>query len=75
MHGRITLQDFADNVNDGNSNASDNDFKLDEEYQEEDDNEIALKKEEGSIGNDDPDLQEDYFQNPVCYYLDFSLIP
>jgi hypothetical protein len=65
MHGRITLQDFAANDNDDDSNASDNDFKLDEEYKEEVDNEIALDKEEGSVGNDDPDLQEDYFQNPI----------
>jgi hypothetical protein len=66
MHGRIALQDFANNANEDDSNASDNDFKLDEEYQEEVDNEIALEKEEGSVGNDDPDLQEDYFhQNPV----------
>jgi hypothetical protein len=65
MHGRITLQDFADNANDEDSNASDDDFKLDEEYREEVDNEIALKKEKGSVGNDNSDLQEDYFQNPI----------
>jgi hypothetical protein len=65
MHGRITLQDFADNANDDDSNASDDGFKLDEEYREEVDNEIALEKEEGSDGNDDPDLQEGYFQNPI----------
>jgi hypothetical protein len=65
MHGKITLQDFADNANDDDSNASDEDFKLDEEYQDEIDNDNALDKEEGSVGNDDPDLQEDYFQNPI----------
>jgi hypothetical protein len=65
MHGRITLQDFAANGYDEDSNASDDDFKLDEEYKEEVDNDIALDKEEGSVGNDDPDLQEDYFQNPI----------
>jgi hypothetical protein len=32
MHGRITLEDFIANDNDEDSNASDNDFKLDEEY-------------------------------------------
>jgi hypothetical protein len=65
MHGRITLEDFAANDNNEDSNASDNDFKLDEEYKEEVDNEITLDKKEGSVGNDDPDLQEDYFQNPI----------
>jgi hypothetical protein len=64
MHGRITLRDFAANNND-DSNASGNDFKLDEECKEEVDNKIALDKEEGSVGNDDLDLQEDYFQNPI----------
>jgi hypothetical protein len=65
MHGRITLQDFAANDNNDDSNASDDDFKVDEEYKEEVVNELALDKEEGSVGNDDPDLQEDYFQNPI----------
>jgi hypothetical protein len=65
MHGRITLQDFATNDNDKDSSASDDDFKLDEEYKEEADNDIALDKEEGSVPYDDPDLQEDYFQNPI----------
>jgi hypothetical protein len=65
MNGNITLQDFAENDNDEDSNASDDDFKLDEEYQEEVDNEITLDAEEGSIGNDDPDSQEDYFQTPI----------
>jgi hypothetical protein len=32
INGRITLQDFANNVNDKDSNASDNDFALDDEY-------------------------------------------
>jgi hypothetical protein len=62
---RITLQDFAANENDDDSNASDNDLKMDEEYQNEIDNETKLKKEEGIVGNDDPDSQEDYFQNPI----------
>jgi hypothetical protein len=35
MHGRITLADFAANDNDDDSNASDDDFKMDEEYQDE----------------------------------------
>jgi hypothetical protein len=65
MHGRITLQDFADNDNDGDSNASDEDFELDEGYEEEVNDEIRLEKEDGSVGNDCPDLQEDYFQNPI----------
>jgi hypothetical protein len=32
MHGRITLQDFAANDNDDDSNASDDNFKMDEEW-------------------------------------------
>jgi hypothetical protein len=65
MHGRITLQDFAANDDDDDSNASDDDFKMDEEYQDEVNEEIVLEEEEGSVGNYDPDLQEDYFQNPI----------
>jgi hypothetical protein len=65
LNGRITLQDFADNDNDEDSNASDDDFTLDEEYNDEVADEIALEEEDGSVGNNDPDLQEDYFQNPI----------
>jgi hypothetical protein len=65
INGNVTLQDFAENDNDEDSNASDDDFTLDEEYQEEVNNEIALDREEGSVGNDDPDSQEDYFQTPI----------
>jgi hypothetical protein len=61
IKGEITLQDFADNGNDEDSNASDDGFQLDEEYQEEVDSEIALEKEEGEVDIDDPDSQEDYF--------------
>jgi hypothetical protein len=65
LNGRITLQDFADNDNDEDSNASDGDFTLDEEYNDEVADEIALEEEDGSVGNNDPDSQEDYFQNPI----------
>jgi hypothetical protein len=65
INGRITLQDFAANDNDEDSNASDDDFKMDEGYQKEIDDEIKLEREEGIVGNDDPDSQEDYFQNPI----------
>jgi hypothetical protein len=65
MHGRITLADFAANDNDDDSNASDDDFKMDEEYQDELKNDIILDKREGIVGNDDPDSQEDYFQTPI----------
>jgi hypothetical protein len=41
INGNITLQDFADNDNDQDSNASDDDFKIDEEYQEEMDTEAG----------------------------------
>jgi hypothetical protein len=44
MHGRITLQDFAANDNDDDSNASDDDFKMDEEYQDEVNNETTLEE-------------------------------
>jgi hypothetical protein len=47
------------------SNASDEDFKIDEDYKDEVADEIALEVEDGSVGNDDPDLQEDYFQTPI----------
>jgi hypothetical protein len=35
INGRVTLQDFADNANDEDSNASDDDFALDQEYRNE----------------------------------------
>jgi hypothetical protein len=44
MHGRITLQDFAANDNDDDSNATDDDFKMDEEYQDEVNEEIILEE-------------------------------
>jgi hypothetical protein len=65
LNGRITLQDFAGNDNDEDSNASDEDFKIDEDYKDEVTDKIALEVEDGSIGNNDPDLQEDYFQTPI----------
>jgi hypothetical protein len=65
LNGRITLQDFADNDNDEDSNASNDDFKIDEDYEDEVEDEIALEEEDGSVGNDDPDSQEDYFQTPI----------
>jgi hypothetical protein len=68
LNGRITLQDFADNGNDEDSNASDEDFKIDEEYKDEADDEISLEEEDGSIGNNDPDLQEDYFQTQILQH-------
>jgi hypothetical protein len=41
MHGKITLQDFAEDIgNDDDSNASDEDFKIDQEYQDEIENEM-----------------------------------
>jgi hypothetical protein len=65
LNGRITLQYFADNDNDEDSNALDDDFKINEEYKDEVKDKIALEEEEGSVDNDDPDLQEDYFQTPI----------
>jgi hypothetical protein len=66
LNGRITLQDFAEECGDDNdSNASDEDFVLDKEYEDEANNEIEMEEEEGIIGNDDPDSQEDYFQTPI----------
>jgi hypothetical protein len=67
LNGRITLQYFADNDNDNDedSNASDEVFKIDEEYKDEVNDEVALEEENGSVGNDDPDSQEDYFQTPI----------
>jgi hypothetical protein len=65
LNGNITLQDFADNDNDEDSNASDDDLKIDEEYQEEMDAEVVLEEEESVVGNNNPDSQEDYFQTPI----------
>jgi hypothetical protein len=65
LNGRITLQDFADNDNDEDSNASDEDVKIDEDYRDKVADEIALEIEDGSVGNDDPDLQEDNFHTPI----------
>jgi hypothetical protein len=65
MNGCIMLRDFADNSNDDGSNASDDDFTMDDEYRNEMIDEAKLEMAEGIIGNDDPDLQEDYFQNPI----------
>jgi hypothetical protein len=65
LNGRITLQDFAVNDNYEDSNASDEDFKIDEDYKDKVADEIALEVEDGSVGNDDPDIQEDYFQTPI----------
>jgi hypothetical protein len=65
MNGCVTLQDFADNANDEDSNASDDNFALDEEYKNEMLDEAKLEMQEGIVGNNDPDLQDDYFQNPI----------
>jgi hypothetical protein len=76
MNGGITLQDFAEGVgDDDDSNASDEDFKIDQEYQDEIDNEIKLDNQEVNtddadpdspgFGSDEPDSQIDYFQNPI----------
>jgi hypothetical protein len=66
INGRITLQDFADGFgDDDDSNASDDDFEIDQTYQDEMDKEILIEEEEGIFGNDDPDSQEDYFQSPI----------
>jgi hypothetical protein len=60
LNGRITLQDFTNGCgDDDDSNASDDDFKIDDK------DEVLLEEEEGIIGNDDPDSEEDYFQNPI----------
>jgi hypothetical protein len=65
MNGRITLQDLADNANDDDSNASDDDFVLDREYKQEEKEDNALDAKDGIIGDDDPDLQEEYFQTTI----------
>jgi hypothetical protein len=65
MNGGITLQDFADNDINNDSNASDDDFVLDKEYEDEEKTEIALKEEDGIVGNDDPESKDDYFQTPI----------
>jgi hypothetical protein len=65
MNGRITLQDLAANEVDDDSNASDDDFEIDEEYETEAQDEIEIEEEEGIFGGDDPDSQEEHFQTPI----------
>jgi hypothetical protein len=67
LNGRVTLEDSAANdiENDDDSNASDDDFEIDKEYEEEAQREVELEEEDGIFGNDDPDSQEDYFQTPI----------
>jgi hypothetical protein len=58
MHGKITLQDFTEGIgNDDDSNASDEDFKIDQEYQDEIDDEMKLEEQEVAVDNADPDSQ------------------
>ncbi|OEU06188.1 hypothetical protein FRACYDRAFT_255934, partial [Fragilariopsis cylindrus CCMP1102] len=64
---------FADN--DDDSNASDDDFKIDEEYQDEIEKERKLEEKDTpdndadpdskEFGDVEPDSQNDYFQNPI----------
>ena len=78
MNGSVTLQDFAASVNNYGSNMSNDDFKMDEEYQDEIDDERKMEEQDATVddadpdsqefGNDNPDLQVDYFQNPIHYY-------
>ena len=62
LNGRVTLQDFAENDIDEDSNASDEDFVMDKEYEDEEEHENALDERDGIINNDE---QEDYFQTPI----------
>ena len=73
INGRITIHDLADN--DDDSNASDDDFKIDEEYQDEIEKERKLEEKDTpdndadpdskEFGDVEPDSQNDYFQNPI----------
>jgi hypothetical protein len=78
INGRVTLDDFAANViNDDDSNASDIDFKMDEEYREELEKELKLEAKEKTVDESDPDSKQfggdsdvpdsqiDFFQNPI----------
>ena len=65
INGRITLEDFTANDDDDDSNASDDDFKLDKEYEDEAQDELDLEEEEGILGTNDPDSQEDHFQTAI----------
>ena len=75
INGRITLDDFAANDNDDDSNASDTDFKVDQEYQDELEKEKRLEMKDNTandadpdskgFGSDDPNSQADFFQNPI----------
>jgi Sec7-like guanine-nucleotide exchange factor len=68
------LEDFSKNDNDDDSNALDDDFVLDEEYKEEEQADIVLEEEEGTVGDNDPDLQEEYFQTPIKHIIRTSVI-
>ena len=62
-------------INDDDSNASDIDFKMDEEYREGLEKELKLEAKDKTVnesdpdskgfGGDVPDLQIDFFQNPI----------
>jgi hypothetical protein len=59
INGRITLQDFAEGIDDDDdSNASDNDFEIDQEYQDEIDDEKKLDELEVAANDEDPDSPE-----------------
>ena len=48
MNGSVTLQDFAASVNNYGSNMSNDDFKMDEEYQDEIDDERKLEEQDAT---------------------------
>ena len=64
MNGSVTLQDFAASVNNYGSNMSNDDFKMDEEYQDEIDDERKMEEQDATVDDADPDSQEFGNNNP-----------
>jgi hypothetical protein len=62
INGRVTLDDFIEGINDDDSNASDDDFVHEEEYQKEFNEETRLEKNEGLAVDED---QTDAFGNDL----------
>jgi hypothetical protein len=74
INGKVTLDDFIEGINDDDSNASDDDFVHDEEYQKQFNEETRLEKNEGlavdkdqadAFGNDLQQLVQDPTNRPA----------
>ena len=69
INGKITLEDFMEAINDDgddDSNASDDDFLHDDEYQKEFNEEVRLENSEGLATDED---QADAFHNEISHLV------